>query len=271
MTSNIPLLLEPEALQEIIGEESLLIVDLSPNEHYNSFHIPDAVSLEYSEIVASQAPVMGLLPDAEHLNKVLSTIGLTKDHHVVAYDNENSGKASRLLWTLDCMGHPHFSLLNGGLTAWNSLGLPTNNQNVSSQTTEYQTVIKDDCIANKDYILNHLDNPKVILLDTRTAGEYAGEVVRAARGGHIPGAINVNWTDAIDMENNLKLKPENVLHKLYESAGVTPDKEIITYCQTHHRSAHSYIVLKSLGYTNIKGYHGAWSEWGNDANTPIET
>lgn len=270
MTSNLPFLLEPETLQPLLGDTQVFIVDLSPAEIYNESHIPGAISLDYNNIVASTAPVMGLLPSEESLSQVFSNIGLTSDRHVIAYDNENNGKASRLLWTLDCLGHENMSLLNGGLTAWRNSGMPTNNQAADIHSSHYAARINSNALATKEYILEQLDNPSVVILDTRTAGEYQGEVVRAARGGHIPGAVNVNWTDAIDMDNDLRFKTLNELNQLYESAGVTPDKQIITYCQTHHRSAHTYVVLKSLGYPNIKGYHGAWSDWGNDADTPIE-
>ena len=268
--TTLPVLLEPESLQPLIGNSQHLIIDLSPSESYNSFHIPRAVSLEYNNIVASRPPVAGLLPSAEELSRIFSTIGLTSDHHVIAYDNENNGKASRLLWTLDCLGHKKASLLNGGLTAWSNAGLPMNNQLPTINVSNYQAEIESSPIADKNYIMQHINDPSVVVLDTRSESEYKGEVVRAARGGHIPGAVNINWTDAIDSENDLKFRNQDALRELYHAAGVTPDKQVITYCQTHHRSAHSYIVLKSLGYSNLKGYHGAWSEWGNDNETPIE-
>jgi thiosulfate/3-mercaptopyruvate sulfurtransferase len=116
-----------------------------------------------------------------------------------------------------------------------------------------------------------LDDPEVVVLDVRTPAEFAGDDVRAARGGHIPGAVNMDWTLAIDRGRNLRLKPEGDLRRMLEELGVTPDKEVIVHCQTHHRSAHTYMVLKSLGYPRIRGYDGSWSEWGNDQNTPIES
>ena len=94
--------------------------------------------------------------------------------------------------------------------------------------------------------------------------------MRALRGGHIPGARNLNWLDTIDTTNNFRLKPSEDLQFMLNQIGITPDKEIITYCQTHHRSSHSYVMLKSLGYTRIRGYPGSWSEWGNSSETPIE-
>jgi thiosulfate/3-mercaptopyruvate sulfurtransferase len=125
-------------------------------------------------------------------------------------------------------------------------------------------------VADKSYILSRLGQADLALLDTRSPGEYRGLDVRAARGGHIPGAVNMNWTTAMDQARQLRFKADGELRALLEGLGVTPDKEVIVYCQTHHRSAHTYMVLKHLGYPRIRGYPGAWSEWGNDAALPVE-
>ncbi len=270
MTNTPPLLIEPHALQQLIGNDQLMIIDMSPTASYSNFHIPGAVSLNYDDIVTSQPPVMGLLPDAATLSRIFSNIGLQPQHHVVAYDNESGGKACRLLWTLDCIGHSNNSLLNGGLTAWSNAGMPMNNQVQDICSSHYEAKISDIALADKTYLLEHLNNPSVVIVDTRSEHEYNGSVVRAARGGHIPGAVHIDWVRTISADNDLRLRSHDELLALYEPAGISKDKQIITYCHTHHRSAHSYIVLKTLGYPYIKGYHGAWSEWGNAEDTPIE-
>ena len=125
-------------------------------------------------------------------------------------------------------------------------------------------------VATRQFILDHLSDDSVAMFDTRSAAEYNAKKVFAQRGGHIPGAINIEWTEAMNFEHDKCLKPEAELRQMLESKGITPDKTIVVYCQTHHRSAHTYIMLKSLGYENIKGYPGSWSDWGNEPNTPIE-
>ena len=267
---DLPLLVEADDLQNHIGNPLVLIVDLSKEGTYGQYHIPGAVHLEYSRIVASQPPVMGLLPDAADLSSALSDIGLTPDHHVVAYDDEGGAKACRLLCTLDVIGHPHRSLLNGGLYTWLNEDHATNNQTPELHRSHYDVTITDKSHVTKEYLLTHLGEPSLIFLDTRSEAEFNGSDKRAARSGHIPGAVNVDWIRAIDQNNNMRLRPESELRSMYEVLGVTRDKEVVAYCQTHHRSSHSYWVLKSLGYTNVKGYPGAWSEWGNSDDTPIE-
>lgn len=269
--SLLPLVTDPAELEGKIDADEIVIVDLSRAPVYARNHIPGAAHLDYSKIIANRPPVMGLLPTESDLSKVLSSIGISKDSHVVAYDDEGGSKASRLLWTLDVAGHKHFSLLDGGLQAWINENHPVSNQKEDISASKYSvTYTNTSASTDKGYILSHLDDSSITLVDARTPGEFEGTDKRAQRGGHIPGAINLEWARAIDQQRNLRLKSNSELLSLYAGKGITPDNEIITYCQTHARSAHSYIVLKYLGYPRVKGYPGSWSEWGNDPDTPIE-
>lgn len=264
-----PLVMEPEELERRIGDRNLLIIDLSAADSYARYHIPGAVHLEYAELTREVPPVTGLLAEAAHLITLFSRLGISTDTHVVAYDDEGGAKAARLLWTLDVAGHPSHSLLNGGSVAWMNEGHPVNNQSIVREPADYSPGFNETPIADRDYILHRLGDAHTVLLDVRSPAEFRGEVRRAARGGHIPGAINIEWTRAVDGLRNQRLKPEGELRALYESADVTPDKEIIVYCHSHRRSAHTYIVLKSLGYARVKGYPGSWSDWANAADAPI--
>jgi thiosulfate/3-mercaptopyruvate sulfurtransferase len=128
----------------------------------------------------------------------------------------------------------------------------------------------DEHVADKKYILGRLGAPDLVILDARTPGEHNGSDRRALRAGHIPGAVNIDWSRALRGNGDLRLLDTERLRALYEAHGITPDKEVIVHCQTHQRSSHSYFALKSLGFPRIKGYPGSWSDWGNDPDTPIE-
>lgn len=270
MSVKLPLIVEPSELKDYLHADDVLIIDLSSPATYVQYHVPGAVFLNYEWIVRIEQPRMGLLPTEEQLNNVFGSLGITRDKHVVVYDDEGGGRACRFLWTLEIAGHNNFSILNGGIQAW------SNHRNEISSKINYPTPceftseMNYGTVATRQFILDHLSDENVIILDTRSPAEYSGRKVYAQRGGHIPGAINIEWTDAMDKENEKCFKPENELRQLLESKGITPDKTIVTHCQTHHRSAHTYIMLKLLGYENIKGYPGSWSDWGNEPNMPVE-
>ncbi len=265
----LPLIVEPEQLAEKLDDERLLLLHISKPEKYIQ-HIPGALFLEGPRMVRINKPIMGLVPDADTLSTLFSSLGMTADTHVVTYDDEGGGWASRFLWTLDVVGHRHYSLLNGGLIAWANEGHSLSSAAVTPATGQYRVTRFTDAAIDTDYILSRLGSPDLGLLDSRTAQEFSGEKKFATRGGHIPGAVNLNWIDTMDPARNVRFKPEAELRDMLESRGLTPDKEIICYCQSHHRSSHAYIMLKMLGYATIRGYPGAWSEWGNRNDTPVE-
>ena len=277
---SIPLLLEPQQLVSLLqpdqngltGDKSLplLIFDLSKLDNYKKRHLPGAIHINYNDIVLSKKPVFGLLPDVITLNHLGSRLGIDANQHIIAYDDEGNANASRLLWTLEACGHSAYSLLNGGMTSWIHDGYPTENIINTPTKRIFNANLNPKVIANKEYILSRLNQQNTLLLDTRTLNEYKGLKLFAARGGHIPGAIHYEWTNAIDLKNNYRLRPANELLDELAQLGITQEKEIITYCQAHHRSSFSFIMLKYLGFNNIKGYHGAWSDWGNQTDTPVE-
>ena len=272
LPAALPLLVEPEQIQSDLADPALLIVDLSDPNRYAVGHIPGAVHLDYADLVRAKPPALGLLPELPHLSTVLGRLGLTRQHRVVAYDDQGNGRAGRLLWTLTVLGHEHLAMLNGGIYAWNAADGPLEAGPGSRAPSAYpaQAVDPPVAVADRDLILARLGQPDWVLLDTRTSAEFAGLDQRAARGGHIPGAVHLNWTDTMDPQRQSRLQPDPVLRRLLEQRGVTPDREVIVYCQTHHRSAHTYWVLRHLGYPRVRAYPGAWSEWGNDPSLPVE-
>jgi thiosulfate/3-mercaptopyruvate sulfurtransferase len=265
----LPLVVEPETLEAHLADEDLLVIDLGPRDVYEDLHVPGAVHLDHRRLSSGEAPATGGLPDEDALAEVLTDIGLEPRHHVVAYDDEGGGWASRLLWILDVVGHRRHSLLNGGLCAWLTEGHPTEEDERAPGSPGAAFSCSRRAWVDKAELLARLGDPRVAIIDSRTPGEYAGRDVRAARGGHVPGAVNLDWQSTIDRARRLRLKPEPVLRETLEGLGVTPDKEVIVYCQTHHRSSHTYVMLKALGYPSVRAYPGSWAEWGNSPETPV--
>ena len=270
---NTSILIEPEALQAMLADAQLLVVDLSKAAAYAQLHIPGAMHMEYSILNGGTQPAPGLLPPEERLAQIAGMLKLDKMSRIVAYDDEGSGRAARLAWTLHYLGYESVQVLDGGLHAWNNEGLPVDNQAVLPDITATLPLAarNPSVLADHTYILEHLGDASVALLDARTPEEYAGTKVRAARGGHIPGAVNLNWLDTMDKNRNLRLKSPDILNDALSTLGVRPEQEVITYCQSHHRSAHAWLMLKSLGFPRVRGYAGSWSEWGNHPDTPVTT
>jgi len=273
-------LIEPEALRALLGAADLVLIDVDDHERYLERHIPGARHLDFSVLIHQRPPAMGLLPDTPHLLQVMSGLGIGQRSRVVAYDASGGGKASRLLWTLACLGL-NGQLLNGGLQAWVAAGHPlvrgaeqppTSGPIEGALTPPPSPASDADAHIDSDGVLARLGNPDVTVLDARSPAEYAGIDRRAARSGHIPGAINLDWTELRDPTRCGRLLPDSALRALLSSRGIDPDqrdREIIVHCQTHHRSALLWVALRQLGYTRVRGYAGSWSEWGNDPRLPV--
>tara|TARA_B110000858_G_scaffold17319_1_gene17478 strand:+ start:14107 stop:14844 length:738 start_codon:yes stop_codon:yes gene_type:complete len=239
---------------------------------FNVHHIPGSVLIEPAELICGVKPAVGKLPTKDKLDALFSRIGLSSDKHIIVYDDEGGGWAGRLIWTLDIIGHENYSYLDGGLSAWLKMGFPLSNANTDETTaepTKFSVKLREELLVSKDAVLASIDDAESIVWDARASEEFNGTKITALRNGHIPGAVNLNWLDLQDRENDLRLKPLPEIERQLNELGISKDKKIMTHCQTHHRSGLTYLVGKALGY-DIKAYDGSWSEWGNDLEVPIE-
>ncbi|CAI8345103.1 MAG: Thiosulfate sulfurtransferase [Porticoccaceae bacterium UBA1117] len=267
---QIPRLLEPQDLEYLIHDERLIIVDLSNHALYQQKHVPGAVHLRGNALVAGTGPMPGKNPGAEALQKVVQHLGIDQSKHVVLCDDEGGGWAGRLAWSLDLLGLTNWSYLNGGIVSWIKEGYVTE-AGVNKPQSVDQVLVDGFTLPQRlismEQLKASLGVAQFTIWDARSPDEFSGADARAERGGHIPGAINLEWTALIDQQRNLRIRDN--AQQILDDLGLGKDKHIVTHCQSHHRSSFTYMVARILGYKNIAGYDGSWAEWGNSQETPI--
>jgi thiosulfate/3-mercaptopyruvate sulfurtransferase len=263
------LLVTPADLsRELASAQPPLLIDLRPAEDYCENHLPDAVHLDLfgiSSVDTDPAPLKSFFWIIEHL---LASRGVSNDVRVVVYDDTSGIRAARAFWFLEFFGHPNPRVLDGGFNAWMRQGLPLTQKAQKPTPTQWTGTRVDGILASWRDVKDRLGRTETVVVDTRSDGEYCGTTARAARGGAIPGAVHMEWTNNLGPDGAFKSTDE--LRTMYERAGVTPDREVITYCQGGYRAAHSYLALRLLGYPRVRNYIGSWREWGDRTDLPIE-
>ena len=251
------------------AEPRPVLVDLRPAEAYAAGHIPGAAHLDLfgvSLVDTDPAPLDAFLWIVAHL---LAARGVDAARPVVVYDERSGIRAARAFWFLELFGHPDARLLDGGFGAWERAGRPVTREAAAPVPGRWTPGRETACLATWRDVRDRLGRGDAAILDTRSDGEYRGANVRARRGGAIPGAVHVEWTRNLGADG--AFKPAAELRAMYAAAGVTPDREVVSYCQGGYRAAHSYLALRLLGYPRVRNYLGSWKEWGDREDLPIET
>jgi len=254
--------------KEIEARQPLLILDLRPPEAYTAGHVPGAIHIDLwgvSLIDTDPAPLKAFMWMIEH---VLAVHGVTAETPVVVYDEQSGVRAARAFWFLEYFGHPSVRLLDGGFGAWTSAGLSVTRESAPPPKSEWTGSREERTIATWREVRDAIGSGDAVILDARTDDEYRGTTVRAKRGGAVPGAVHIEWTRNLGPDG--AFKPAEELRAMYESAGVTPDREVLTYCQGGYRAANAYLALRLLGYPRVRNYVGSWKEWGDREELPIE-
>ncbi len=265
---NPDLLVDTEWVQENWEADGVRLIHVGGNvEDFDAGHLPGATFLLSANLTNPDDPIRGQIGTAEQVATALGAVGLTTEDTIVLYDANSNLSAARAYWVLKYYQHANVRIYNGGLIKWQEDGQELVTETPEIAPTVYEIAEADAEIRTTgDYVLEHYDDAGVQLCDARNPEEFIGTDVRSEVGGHIPGAINLDWVNTVHADGTFL--PAAELDRLFQLSGFERENEIITYCQTGVRGAHVWFVLRELlGYPNVRNYDGSWEEWGN---TPEE-
>lgn len=247
------LLISPEWLADRLSQPGVKVIDVRSTDAYANGHIPGAISLPLPALQASREGVPEMLVGQPEFEARMGERGIRETDTAVLYDETWGMPAARVFWALERYGHKDARLLDGGLDRWQAAGWPVTTNPPSPSPASYRGLPVDEREAAHDWLRAHLDDPNSVIVDTRTPKEY--------NQGHVPGAINWDWMNAVPVDSQSTLRPDGELRAELEALGVTPDKEIVVYCRSGARSSHLYFTLRHLGYPRVRNYDGSWLAW----------
>jgi thiosulfate/3-mercaptopyruvate sulfurtransferase len=251
-------------------------VDYDPTANYNLGHVPGAVLFDWKKDIND--PVTRNIFRRQSCEDLLQRAGVNNNTTLVLYGDFNNWFAAFAFWAFKYYGFKDLRLMNGGRKKWLEEDRPISKDIPQYQRGNFKASEPDKSIRTfLNQVKEALDKENIAMVDVRSPKEFTGEILappeypteHAQRGGHIPGASNIPWSQAVMDDGTFKSVEE--LKQLYQSKGIVPEKEIIAYCRIGERSSHTWFVLKYLlGYPNVKNYDGSWTEWGNMVDNPIE-
>jgi len=257
------MLISVAELNSILYDPNVILADTRSFKEYSEGHIPGAIHLDLFAFHWIDTTKQGIENFNNQTQNLLSILGVTPEKKVIFYDSVSGMLAARGVWMLMYFSHQNVSILDGGITKWQKENFPLEIKPNAFKPSKFSGKINSKIISGFEYIQENLDNVKI--LDARSTGEYDGSTIRAAQSGHIPNAINIDWNQNISDDGTFKNDEE--LSKMYD---YPKDSEIVTYCQGAYRAANTFLVLKKLGFENVRVYLGSWGEWGNKLELPVE-
>jgi thiosulfate/3-mercaptopyruvate sulfurtransferase len=271
------LLVETQWVADNLKDSKIRLVEVDVDTAaYGEGHIPGAVGWNWKTDL--EETIERDIAHQGSMDKLLSRSGIGNDTTVILYGDNNNWFATYALWLLKYYGHGDTRIMNGGRAKWIAEGRPMTKEVPSYPATSYKAKAPDKAIrVVRDQVIAAVGKAGLALVDVRSPKEFSGEILApenlpqegAQRGGHIPGAANIPWSQAVKEDGTFKSLEE--LQQLYQGKGITPEKEIIAYCRIGERSSHTWFVLKYLlGYPKVVNYDGSWTEYGSLVHVPIE-
>ncbi len=275
------LLVSTDWLAKNVNHPQVVVIYIGrDNKDYSAGHVPKARFLALADLMVTREGKPNELPAVEKLKTTFASLGINNDSRIVLYSDNYNLYAARAYFTLDYLGlGEQAALLDGGLEKWKAEKRPLTTEAPELKAGNFTPRLKPkvalvrDVVRDISWATSNLDQPNYALIDARPNDEYTGAKPGDGikRGGHIPGAANVYWMEKnLVSKDNPVLRPVAELRKLYEAAGATKDKTVVSYCRTGVQASHTYFVAKYLGY-DVAMYDGSFLEWSNTESTPVST
>ena len=257
------MLIQTSELEKTLDDSNLVIIDARSFKEYSEGHIPGAVNLDLFAFHWFDTTKEGIESFNKQMLQLFSFAGITNEKKVIFYDEVSGMLAARGVWLLMYFSHPQVFMLDGGMKKWKKEKLPLETKANGFKPAKFSGKINSELVASFEYIKKNLNQIQII--DARSHDEYDGTIIRAARKGHIPTAINVDWN--LNVADDGTLKKDNDLLALYK---IPKDSEVVTYCQGAYRAANAFLALKKIGFKKVRVYLGSWAEWANRLELPVE-
>jgi thiosulfate/3-mercaptopyruvate sulfurtransferase len=256
-------------LQAHLKDPDVVVLDSRAEADYAKGHLPGAVLINAWDYMVDSSPE-GERALQQEIARIFGQAGVRPRDRVVIYDAKLGTRGARAYWMLRYAGHPWVRMLGGGFDAWRGRQLPVSTAPVTRAAVQFRVRPQRAYMASARGVNAHLKDRKVVILDVRTREEYDGKTpATAPRRGHVPGATWIEWTQFLNAEGTDFQSPEQ-LRALLQKHGVTPDTEIVTYCQRGARAAAAWAALEAAGYNKSKNYIGSWNDWAGKKELPVE-
>jgi len=268
---NAQFLVETQELASWLGRRpELRIIDARDPGSYQEGHLPGAVNLPAGTTDDLGANRQGFPLPLTRAQRLLRIAGITASSRLVVYDEQGNLLAARAFYFLEFFGHAHVAVLNGGLKKWKAEGRPVTMDVPHVPDGDFTPVPNPPRVATSDWLLKNLNNPQVAIVDARSPAEYRGERVVGSRGGHVPGAVNIPWNRVLTPGESQTFLPAAALRQVFAEFKITPDRQVVTYCQVGTRAAEIYFALRLLGFKQVRLYDGGWEDWSANPRLPVQ-
>jgi thiosulfate/3-mercaptopyruvate sulfurtransferase len=255
-----------DGLQKRLGDPGLRLLDARPRADFEKGHVPGAVWVD-TKAAEALAARPGGLDDRAAWEAWVAPLGVTPGTEVLVYDARRQLDAARLWWLLGYLGVEKVGLVDGNFPLWQREGRPVTAVVRTVPPAPFHVAFRKDRLATRSDVLAALKSRSSQVVDARSAPEYTGAEARSRRGGHVPGACPLEWTNLVDRDG--RFLDEKTLRSKLEASGVKPGEPVITHCQSGGRASVDAFVFERLVFPT-RNYYPGWSDWGNADETPVE-